>query len=278
MTGLLKWIFKHFTPYIAGMLIGVGFFFLLVYLLPMLPEVSLHDWSTVAAKKEVSLPLPAQSGAVVAPPAAAVAPASPTGAGVTGGTSEQSPKVTPTQPPLVASAPPVAPMPPVASAPPVAPMPPVTSAPPPSQQAPRFAEAGSVLSEHPNRGAASADIVVTEQPLDSELERDPVEMVVPRQSPAKPSAGKYQESARPDCGAPPMRPGRQMDQYLACQWRADCLNRLDRARRMIEQDKKRCPTVGGEAQSCLAYYHALEQQYHPSLCGGGWPNAQMPGW
>ena len=254
MIGLFKWIFKHFTPYIAGILVGVGFFFLLVYLLPLLPEVSVLDWSMVSAKKEVSLSLPTQPGSAVAPLPAAV----PAGAAVTGGIAEQPQKPTATQSP---------PAPPQVA----------TQSPQTPQQAPRFAEAGSALSEMPNRGPVPPDIIATEQPLDSELERDPVEMVVPRQSPAKPSAGKQQEDGRIDCGTPPMRPGRQMDQYLACQWRADCLSRLDRARRMIEQDKKRCPTVGVEAQSCQAYYRALEQQYHPSLCGG-WPNTQMPGW
>lgn len=77
------------------------------------------------------------------------------------------------------------------------------------------------------------------------------------------------------CGSPPNRPGRIMDRYLACQWRENCLSRLSRARNMIEQDKRGCPTSGANAQSCLSYYRALEQQYNPTLCGG-WPALHTP--
>lgn len=247
MIGLLKWIVKQFAPYVAGILIGVGFFFLLVYLLPLLPEAPVLDWSLLTARKEVSVPVPpAQSGS---------APEAGKAAGATDGVSRPPQGVAATQPTPPSQ--PTAPAQPMASA----------------QPAPKFAEAGSVMSESP----AQSDVVATEQPLDSELERDPVEIAISSAPPAKPAADKPQEGTWGDCGVPPARPGRLMDQYLACRWRADCLSRLDRARRMIEQDRKRCPTVGGEAQSCQAYYHSLEQQYHPSLCGG-WPNFQRPGW
>lgn len=231
--GLLKWIFKHFAPYVAGILVGVGFFFLLIRLLPMLPDAPVLDWPMGDANKEVSLPLPTETTQAVAPIPAPIPPSE-------AKAEERAPVV-----------------------------------PPEARQVPPVADA--VL---PGRGVEVADMpaaMATEQPIGAELDSDPVEKLSAAVPPAKPveqQKSSAQQVAQSDCGTPPMRPGRSMDQYLACQWRADCLNRLGRARSMIEQDKRRCPATGNEAQSCLAYYRSLEMQYHPSLCGG-W--SAMPG-
>lgn len=231
--GILKWIFKHFAPYVAGILVGVGFFFLLLYLLPMLPDVPVLDWPMGPANKEVALPAPIRTTQTEAPAPATVSPS-------------------------------------VVGAKPVAPV-----TPPDTRQASQV-----VKTAGPDRRVEEESLsaaMATEQPIETELDSDPVEVPI-APPPSKPAAQKKTsaQEAKSDCGTPPMRPGRSMDQYLACQWRADCLNRLGRARSMIEQDKRRCPQGGAEAQSCLAYYRALEMQYHPSLCGG-WSAAPMPG-
>ncbi|MEO5339072.1 MAG: hypothetical protein H7837_00945 [Magnetococcus sp. MYC-9] len=252
LTGFFKWILKHFMPYIAGVLVGVGFFFILVELLPMmsaLPEIPALDRFLSPPKKEVSVPLPTEPATMTAitPPAPATPPA---------------PRVVaPAVPERVVEVPPSEPV--VPSAPPVAVV---------SDQ--------GVAPAAPNQGAPQTEMRASRQPQESaELDRDPLEMVPARAASGKPAAVRPVRESAPtaDCGMPPSRPGPRMDQYLACQWRADCLNRLARARGMIEQERRRCPSGGSDAQACLAYYRSLEQQYHPSLCNG-WSNGQMPGW
>ncbi|MBF0184479.1 MAG: hypothetical protein HQM06_08825 [Magnetococcales bacterium] len=300
-------------PYLFGALIGVGFFFLLMYVLPMLPEGPLFDLSLdklalemkmpdiklpfdlpwESSKKEVSAPAkpatPAAAAPVVSTPPAVAAP------------------VAPVAPPAVVAAP-VATPPAATSAAAVKPSAATVAVVPVTPPAPAATVAAAVPA--PASGSTRSETVVNvpppapvappapikappvlqEQavaapPMDAELERDPVEIVETQRNAQiakavenRPPVPDNTVSSRKDCGTPPNRPGPGMESYLACQWRADCLARLERARSMIDQDRRRCPVSGNEAQACQSYYRALEQQYHPALCGGGWPGAQMPGW
>ncbi|MBF0401636.1 MAG: hypothetical protein HQL90_12830 [Magnetococcales bacterium] len=283
---LLKWILKQFAPYVAGILVGVGFFFMLIYFLPMLPTVSVLDWPTGLAQKEVALPVPTQVPQRVAPVSETVSPSATVDAAPApaAAPSVAAPSVSaPSAAAPSAAAPSVAA--PSVSAPSVAaPSVTMSAVGQGSQKAVSGGGGDPVLTDQEMGNMPAA--LATEQPIGAELDRDPVEMVPVTPTPPKTTAQEspaqrvVQNEPRPvaqnECGTAPMRPGPSMDQYLACQWRADCLNRLSRARQMIAQEKRGCPTVGNDAQSCLAYYHALEMQYHPSLCGG-WSGAQMPG-
>ncbi|MEO5364390.1 MAG: hypothetical protein H7838_12295 [Magnetococcus sp. DMHC-8] len=260
-------MFKNFVPYLFGVLIGIGFFFLLIHGAPLLLGVPVSDGPAVAGKKEVPVPVPPQRTGAVGAPAAVPVPVSPQQAPV-------SPQQAPGSPQQAVGAPAAVPSGVSVGQSEGKPAVVTDRLPVPAIPPAREVESSATSPVAPTQDTVLSDLLATEQPLEAELERDPVEMAVPRAAPAPSRAG----AGPVDCGTPPTRPGRSMDQYLACQWRADCLSRLDRARGMIERDKRRCPTVGNDAQACLAYYHALELQYHPSLCGGGWPAGQMPGW
>ncbi|MBF0161835.1 MAG: hypothetical protein HQL88_06070 [Magnetococcales bacterium] len=269
VSGLFKWTSRHFFPYVAGILVGVGFFFLLMDFLPNLPAIPAFDWP-VAGQKSVSLPVPPQPKPTPLPPG---------GSEATG-------------------APPVQPAPlPVDRVASVPAAPPARAQTTPVETGAGPVPPGAVVSLPHTPAApntlATPDTLATEQPLEPEWERDPVEMAASGAKKSQPPAARPQLAQSqvaqppaaqsiagagklPECGTPPNRPGASMDQYLACQWRAECLDRLGRARRMIEQEQRGCPTVGVEAQACAAYYHALEQQYHPSLCNG-WSNGRAPG-
>lgn len=259
LTRILKWIFKNIAPYLFGISVGVGFFFLVVRFAPVLPETStlgglmvtqhveerfsasllaLQNFFTEA--EEVSEPSVGTLASVEEPPGAE------------------------TIQPLESSEP---------SGADVEPEP----------------ETVVALDEVSREVTHVPPATVAEQPLESPVESQMVDQMEQQESLVERIMEKTGEKEggtghttpvventtplppKPvGCGAPPSRPGRAMDQYLACQWRENCLNRLSRARKLIQRDRKRCPTHGTNAQSCLAYYHALERQYHPALCSG-WP-------
>ena len=243
LTGILKWIFKNFVPYIFGISVGVGFFFLLVRVLPILPEASVLSWPMAYMTKETHAPQPATektSAGTVIPKALR-------------------------DPTLINNKTPETPAP----------------------QQPKPAETttaleGKIALDEKSSGTpagqnlARPTSLATEQPPEENLPEESAEPIAKQETKlatTNPTQTSPVRDKPTGCGIPPSRPGKAMDQYLACQWRENCLNRLSRARKMIERDKKRCPSNGANAQSCLAYYHALEQQYHPSLCGG-WPVPQ----
>ena len=245
VSGFFKWIFRHFFPYLAGIFIGVGFFFLLDTFLPMLPAIPVVDWSGRVAQKTVAPSEPIPQKKALPPLSGEEAPLS--------GEKTAQTTAMPTEPPSLP-----------------APVVPLLVEDTPASAADQMA---SLPEEIPEKR-------VEEPSAPLAGEQKAVERLSPRAKAAQPALATKpaHEGGKPlECGVAPKRPGINMDRYLACQWRADCLNRLERARRLIEQDKRRCPTSGNNAQACLAYYRALAQQYHASLCSG-WSMGRMPGW
>ncbi|MBF0285897.1 MAG: hypothetical protein HQL51_15720 [Magnetococcales bacterium] len=111
-----------------------------------------------------------------------------------------------------------------------------------------------------------------ESPLPAPL---PVEAHSPTTEPGKNQVTVFDQTF---CGPPPPQPGFGMNHYLACVWRNQCLMRANKALRMIEEGRSRCPGNGPNAQSCQNYYRSLESRYQPSMCsqmepssGGGGP-------
>ena len=293
LTGILKWIFKHFAPYFFGIFVGVGFFFLLKHFLPMLPEMPLLDWPKWYIAQEV-------------PPAPAEQPDEHASAGeaaheVQNGDVAAEVRATDLQAASVPSS---------VGQSAVGPMDQSTL-----DQA--VHDAGAPAQERPDAAhdprATQSDRMATSSsgtPSEAMEEEGPrearphVSTNLPSQiAPSAPIAGapiagapiagapvakeerdarvEWQASERADsqkdsCGTAPGVPGMAMDRYLACQWRVNCLNRLSRARTLIEQDRQQCPTEGPNARSCVTYYRALEQQYHPAMCNN-WPAYRAPG-
>ena len=239
---ILKWISKHFVPYLIGVLVGIGFFFLFVRMLPILPEASVFSWPssfTSATVTSVFNPQPETPKNVATETNAtqqattetevtqkAADPEDPISQNVHSDTEQKVSTPTETKPPA-------------------------------GESMIQTAEENKSLPATPKQS-----LPVFDKPSQLSTHEVPAQ--------THPKEGS--------CGTPPDQPGRTMDQYLACQWRNNCLNRLSRARKMILRDKMLCPANGINAQSCLAYYHSLENQYHPALCNS-WPAFQGPrGW
>lgn len=242
---MLKWISKHFVPYLIGVMVGIGFFFLLVRMLPILPEASILSWPmsfTSTPLTAVSNPQPEKPKEVVAEQNSTEINATPP--------IETETKVT-------------------------------QNASNPEDLLSRDAHSGteqgiSIETEHPSTESMTQTTEENKSLFTPPKQSQPVS-----DQPIPLSVHEAPTETHPkgnNCGTPPNQPGRAMDQYLACQWRNNCLNRLSRARKMIQRDKTLCPVSGINAQSCLAYYHSLENQYHPALCNS-WPVLQGPrGW
>ena len=320
LTGILKWIFRNFAPFLFGISIGVGFFFLLMHVLPILPAVSVIDWpmptaeigqeakktdappSTphmAAAQTSTPMTMPDLAAAnketpdkhVIQPqePAIAKEIKEPKTHTVTQKKAAQKETATHAAQPAVTETD-ASTQKKAASQDSVTKEPPVSTtieAKEPQQETPAkhttvaVAETTAAPKNHttgtenpvtggwsgPNTGTAST---ITPQ---TAIMAQPTKPAM--QQPSRMQPVPHETAKTSGCGTPPLRPGRAMDQYLACQWRENCLSRLQRARKMIERDKQQCPSSGANARSCLAYYHALEKQYHPTLCNG-WPALQGP--
>ncbi|MBF0147748.1 MAG: hypothetical protein HQL84_04645 [Magnetococcales bacterium] len=72
------------------------------------------------------------------------------------------------------------------------------------------------------------------------------------------------------CGAPPTRPGPEHERYLACLWRRNCQIRLDNYQKMIYQGLKSCPEHTIHAQTCRNFYRSLQLQNPPQICDQTW--------
>lgn len=89
--------------------------------------------------------------------------------------------------------------------------------------------------------------------------------------PTLPSRGKIEE-----CGVPPDRPGVELERYASCQWRRNCLLRMDNFEKMIARGLKECPENTSHAQICRSYYHSLQMQVVPHACDYPWPGSNRP--
>lgn len=236
MLEALRWFVRSFGPYVVGILVGVFFAYLLtLFVSGTKVPTSYEQW--LALVEETSQTLNGE------PPAAAPAPAA---------KEKEKAKPIPSVPP--AAKPEAAPQ---AAKPEAAP----PAKPPVAEKAPLAAPvADKKPQDKPPATAQAAPAPVVSPPEAVK----PAEAAVEKKEPAA------RETSSTDnvlsCGAPPRQPGNEMNQYLACRWKENCLNRLAQARYMIEQGKLRCPTTGYNAQACQAYYQSLEDRYQPSMC------------
>ncbi|NGZ25494.1 MAG: hypothetical protein G8345_01235 [Magnetococcales bacterium] len=275
-----RWFFRSFGPYVVGISVGVIFAYLLTLFasgtkvptsyeqwLALAREASdaVHRLNEVPASKETGKP---QETPAVKPVAAAKAePAKAAPAKV------EPPVPAKAEPPVPAKAePPV----PAKTAVAIPAKPEVAKVEPPKPEPAKIAPA-------PALAPAPAPVVIKETPMAAPApapvapappaEKKSVVVAAapaPAPAPAPEKKETSKESSSSDnvlsCGAPPRQPGAEMNQYMACRWKENCLNRLAQARYMIEQGKLRCPTVGYDAQACQAYYQSLEDRYQPSMC------------
>ncbi|HIJ85139.1 MAG TPA: hypothetical protein HPQ00_13180 [Magnetococcales bacterium] len=80
-----------------------------------------------------------------------------------------------------------------------------------------------------------------------------------------------------DCGFPPLRPGPDQERYMACQWRRNCQVRLENYQKMIDQGLRGCPENTTHAQMCRNFYRSMQLQNPPQVCDRPWPGVnRMP--
>lgn len=244
----IKWLLKSVGPYVVGILIGIGFAYLLVDLLsnPLsLPGQAVRSGKDAAAKETPAAPVQKPAPVAVShTPASAPAPVK----------AEEPPP----PPPPVPVAAPVEPA-PVAA--PMEPAPVVTSAPEPAPMEPApVAEAPAPATE-----AAAPAAPWGHPPM---MGHSPMAQPPMAQPPAEVVA---------KCGQPPRTPGYAMSRYYACLWQQQCEARQSRALEMIRRSKEACPKSGANAQLCQNYYTSLEQQYQSGMCPQQWNPAQAGG-
>ncbi|HAT50186.1 MAG: hypothetical protein HQL07_19190 [Nitrospirae bacterium] len=250
MMRFLNWLFRSLTPYLVGILLGIGFFVLLARfigapgkLLQSTPDLSQHvAWlsgvmggemhgngggesgiSRVKGETSPGVPgdvLPARGGGVADPSATVLVPNS-------GPETLSHPKVAVSVMALRPSQ--------------------LASQPPSEERRSPVRDHGSgggVGVEGGGHGAASVSNPVV----------------------------KIEE-----CGPPPMRPGLDQERYMVCQWRRNCQIRMDSYQKMIAQGLRGCPENTTHAQMCRNFYHSLQMQNPPQACDGpSWYGVNRP--
>lgn len=256
----LKWLLKSVGPYVVGILIGIGFAYLLVDLLsnPLsLPGQAVQSQKSAVTKESAPASKPAHAAesakpAAPKPAAKAEEPPPPPPAPVKVAEAAPPPPPAPAPAPVKAEEPAPAPM-KIADVPPPAPaMEPAAAS---SEPAPATEEAAS----------APAPAAPWSQPAYGQ----------PPQAMAQPPAEVVAK-----CGQQPRTPGYAMSRYYSCLWQQQCEARQARALEMIRRSKEACPKSGANAQLCQNYYASLEQQYQSGMCPQQWnqnPPAGQPG-
>ncbi|MBF0368243.1 MAG: hypothetical protein HQL52_02200 [Magnetococcales bacterium] len=251
----IKWLFRNIGPYVLGISVGIGFAYLLIIFVAQ-TEIPIN-------MDNLTRYIPSLS---VEPETLITPPEPPT---------SEPPPAKHTPPPVAAVEAPVET--PVEA--PVAP-------PSPAEPAETVGVAGMGVDPAWTAQAAAENQATTtpSTELPNELSL-PITPVVTQSSQAQkstpaakgsglaytpavksPAKSKKSTAKKVSCGTPPSQPGFAMDRYLSCQWYRHCLDRLDRARRMISRGRDLCPKSGANAQQCRNYYRSLESRYQPEMC------------
>lgn len=226
----LRWLFRSFTPYLMGILLGIGFFVLLARfigspgkLLQSSPDLSQHiAWLSGAVVGDKHGNRDQESGAtgVIAP----TSPVAPNRVSTENNKSGDIANTTTTQ-----------------------------------------STSGSETLPHrpvaPPATAATGSL---------ELSQPPPEKVGVKKSSGATNIPKPVVNIIEECGPPPMRPGLDQERYMACQWRRNCQINVDNYQKMITQGLQGCPENTTHAQMCRDFYHSLERQNPPQACDGPW--------
>ncbi|MBF0455221.1 MAG: hypothetical protein HQL72_10455 [Magnetococcales bacterium] len=239
------WFFRTFTPYLLGVCIGVGFFFLLVKFVSgpqgLMWETSLLSQSeSVTAAEHISEPVE-EGEALSTSPAAATSLLSqpvepPTPPPETGKSSVMVSSFVNTHEEKTKQEP-------------VAPL---SS----KQEASPLHIPRETLTEPPKKEQRPKAVV-------------PSASSQPKAAPASPSTTEYV-----NCGYPPRFSGPEMDRFLACQQRNACLSVQTRGKLMLEQQRNNCVMSGQDPVVCRDYYAANSPYYSLESCNR--PQAGYP--
>ncbi len=270
---LFGWLFRTFTPYLLGVCIGVGFFFLLIRFTSG-PDSLVWNYAGAGFSKaqDANQDAVAETAPEPVKPTAAVetapAVAEPAFAPV------QSSPVAAIQPPPPAAQEPPQEVPVISVAakpePPVAPQQqvddgPVKSAFNDAYQAHR-AQHGAVTPP-----PVKPELFVDESVAVAEAERSVVAKTPVESAPA-PAAPK--SDVQVNCGTAPRYPGPEMDRFMACQWRNNCLANRTRTLAMLAQGRNECVMSGRNPVQCRDYFAAIEKRTNLESCNN--PQAGYP--
>lgn len=86
--------------------------------------------------------------------------------------------------------------------------------------------------------------------------------------PAATVATTSDEEQPVDCGRPPRYPGPgpELNKFLACQWRNNCLASQAKAKAMLVHGRENCVMSGGNPVACRDYFDSLKGRYNPEVC------------
>ncbi len=126
--------------------------------------------------------------------------------------------------------------------------------PPAGQPTPVAATPTPAPADPPDSGSASDESLVNTSP---------------EPAAAPPQTPRPAPRAPPECGPQPRGNDPALQQHMACQLLAICLERLAETRRMIDEGRTQC-LRSGNTSACNAYYQSLERQYDPTFCDAQW--------
>ncbi|MBF0110329.1 MAG: hypothetical protein HQL76_14255 [Magnetococcales bacterium] len=250
----IHWFFRSVTPYLVGMLLGIGFFVLLLRFvdapngpLQSLPRFSEEtEWLSMMLKRFEHLDFPDAVTAI--------------DPGIMQDNHQDRVSASPANEEsseTLSEAPLLSPSPPAASATPSTPVAMTGGLSGDTPPVPRRQNVTPSLQDPPSgRSVREMAVAKASAPVEPDEQN----------TKGKPVFAPPANNARERCGSPPRWPGPDQERYLACIWRRNCLIRLENYQKMLEDGLKNCPQQSTHAPMCRNFYRSLQRQNPPQLC------------
>jgi hypothetical protein len=247
---LFSWLFRTFTPYLLGVCIGVGFFFLLIKFASG-PEglVGVNGTLIGIDTAKVAEIIPGKAKEIFLPELLQVQDSEPVAVAK---------PAEPVEPAVVVAAAPAK----------------ISSPEPPAAPQPEpIAEQSASPVEFEE---VSEPVFAAEDPDDHSFagyhgkDRSTDTAITLVENIKTPST----DFQPVQCGQSPRYPGPEMNKYMACQWRNNCLASRAQTKAMLAQGRKDCVMSGRNPIACRDYFDTIEQRTSLESCNR--PHAGYP--